>query len=111
MVVCSLHEGQDRFKRYDLHSYVIVPNHVHILVTPHVITTKWLGPLKGFTAHAANRILSREGPFWQEESYDHLVRPGEFGRITSYIENNPVKAGLAATPEGYRWSSVTANPI
>jgi REP element-mobilizing transposase RayT len=108
MVVSSLHDGQHRFQRYDLHSYVIMPNHVHILVTPHVISTKWLGPLKGFTAHEANRILNREGHFWQDESYDHLVRSGEFGRIMSYIENNAVKAGLAATPEGYRWSSAAS---
>jgi len=111
LVVASLHDGQDRFQRYDLHSYVIMPNHVHMLVTPHVIATKWLGPLKGFTAHEANRILNRAGQhFWNDESYDHLVKSGvEFDRIMSYIENNPVKAGLAATPESYRWSSAATN--
>src|SRR5438874_9522762 len=77
------------------------------LVTPHVVATKWLGPLKGFTAHEANRILYRRGqPFWQDESYDHLVRSGrEFERIRGYIETNPVKAGLAAAAERFRWSS------
>jgi hypothetical protein len=45
-------------------------------------------------------------PFWQHESYDRRVRtPEEFGKIQRYIENNPVKAGLATTPEDYRWSS------
>jgi hypothetical protein len=43
---------------------------------------------------------------WQDESYDHLVRDdNEFWRIARYIENNPVTAGLAPTPEKYRWSS------
>ena len=77
-----------------------MPNHVHLLVTPKVPATKWLGPLKGFTAHEANELLGQTGkPFWQNESYDHLVRsPQEFDRIRRYIENNPVKAGLVADP-------------
>jgi len=49
-------------------------------------------------------------PFWQDESYDRLVRDGEeFRRIARYIEMNPVKAGLAADPEDFPWSS--AGPI
>jgi putative transposase len=63
--------------------------------------------LKGFTAHEANRILGLSGqPFWQDESYDHLVRSdAEFERIRAYIENNPVKAGLVAAAESWQWSS------
>jgi len=80
-------------------------NHVHLLPTPHVLAAKWLGPLKGFTAHQANLLLGIHGPFWQEESFDRLVRPGEFDRIRAYIEQNPVKAGLASTPEQFIWSS------
>jgi hypothetical protein len=45
-------------------------------------------------------------PFWQYESYDHLVRnDSEFGKIKRYIEGNPVKAGLADAPEMFLWSS------
>jgi REP element-mobilizing transposase RayT len=85
-------------------------NHVHMLVTPHVVATKWLGPLKGFTSHQANQILGLTGRhFWQDESYDHLVRNGEeFSRIQHYIETNPVKAGLVSTPEKFPWSSRAA---
>ena len=63
--------------------------------------------IKGASAREANKILGISGkPFWQHESYDHLVRtPEEFSRIRRYIEYNPVKAGLAAIPEDYRWSS------
>lgn len=65
--------------------------------------------LKRFQAREANRILGLiEQPFWQEESYDHLVRtPEEFGRIVRYIENNPVKAGLVAEPADFPWSSAS----
>ena len=49
-------------------------------------------------------------PFWQDESFDRLVRNDtEFERIVEYIERNPVMAGLAATPEEFPWSS--ARPI
>jgi REP element-mobilizing transposase RayT len=84
-------------------------NHVHVLVTPKVAATKWLGPLKGFTSHQANAVLNSHGkPFWQEESYDHLVRSKkEFDRIQAYIENNPVKAGLVTAPELFPYSSAT----
>jgi hypothetical protein len=71
VVVHSLRDGEIRFGRYQMHSFVVMPNHVHVLVTPHVPSTRWLGPLKGFIAHEANRILGRSGPLWQDESYDH----------------------------------------
>jgi hypothetical protein len=63
--------------------------------------------LKGFCAHECNRILGRAGQtFWQDESYDHLVRSElEFGRIQRYIEQNPVTAGLALAAEQFPWSS------
>jgi REP element-mobilizing transposase RayT len=110
LVVGALGDGESRFQRYQLHSYVVMPNHVHLLVTPGVPATKWLGPLKGFTAHEANLILGLTGqPFWQNESHDHLVRsPEEFERIRRYIENNPVKAGLVTNPEEFQWSSARA---
>jgi len=107
LVATTLLDGEHRFGRYRLHAFVVMPNHVHALVTPHVVATQWLGPLKGFSAHLANQILGHVGqPFWQDESYDHLVgSDSEFGRIHAYIEQNPVIAGLAATAAEFEWSS------
>jgi REP element-mobilizing transposase RayT len=107
LVATALLDGEARFRRYQLHAFVIMPNHVHALVTPHVVATGWLGPLKGFTAHLANQVLGHVGQlFWQDESYDHLVGcDAEFGRIQAYIERNPVSAGLVAAAEVYQWSS------
>uniref|UniRef100_Q01VQ7 Transposase IS200-like domain-containing protein n=1 Tax=Solibacter usitatus (strain Ellin6076) TaxID=234267 RepID=Q01VQ7_SOLUE len=106
VVVNSLRGGEMRFGRYQMHSFVVMPNHVHLLVTPHVVATQWLGPLKGFIGYKANRILTRSGPFWQDESYDHLVRSdAEFDRIREYIENNPVKAALVSEAQQWIWSS------
>ncbi len=84
---------------YDLYAYCIMSNHVHILITiqheqrPFHRTLK---SLKGYSARKVNELLNRTGqPFWQPESYDHVVRDAnEFNRIVAYILNNPVKAGL-----------------
>ena len=109
-MVAALHDGQRRFHRYQLHAYVVMPNHVHLLVTPTVVATRWLAPLKGFTAYRANELLGRHGQaFWQDESYDHLVRSeAQFDRIQAYIEENPVKAGLVSEVQRFMWSSAAS---
>ena len=109
----ALNAGAAKLGHYDLHAYVIMANHVHVLVTPHVNPSTMLHSLKGFSAREANRLLGRTGePFWQSESYDHWVRDQrEFDRIRRYIENNPVSAGLVSQPEDYRWSSGFAGSI
>jgi len=63
--------------------------------------------LKGITAKRANTMLALTGsPFWQDESYDHLVRhEREFENIRNYIEGDPVRAGLVNEASEYRWSS------
>jgi putative transposase len=110
LVETALQDGERRFHRYEMHAYVVMPNHVHLLVTPKVVSTRWLAPLKGFTAFRANQLLGSHGKaFWQDESYDHLVRSdAEFGRICSYIEQNPVTAGLVSEAHQYPWSSATS---
>jgi putative transposase len=88
-------------------AFAVMANHVHVLLLPSVPPSRLLKSLKGLTVRAANRLLGRTGePFWQRESYDHWVRDADqFQRITAYIENNPVKAGMAARAEDYAWSS------
>jgi putative transposase len=107
MVMQAIWDGDAKFGRYDLHAFVIMPNHVHMLVTGHVPARDWLRSLKGFTGYEAIRILGLDKTaFWQHESYDHLVRNDlEFGKIKRYIEWNPVKADLADAPEMFLWSS------
>jgi len=98
-------------RAYRLHSFVVMPNHVHLLITPLEAVSKLMQSLKRFTAREGNRMLGLTGqPFWQDESYDRLVRnEAEFDRIVRYIEWNPVTVGLSATPEEFQWSS--ARPI
>lgn len=82
-------------------------NHAHILIWPKTYMSTITKSIKGYTARECNRVLARTGEnFWQDESFDHAVRnPEEFWRIKTYIERNPVKAGLVARPEDWAWSS------
>ena len=106
VVVQSLHRGAE-LGHYELACFVVMANHVHVLLLPKVPAGRLMKSLKGCTAREANRMLGRTGePFWQKESYDHWVRDErEWVRIADYIENNPVKAGLVSRADQYRWSS------
>jgi REP element-mobilizing transposase RayT len=95
--------------RYHLHDWVVMPNHVHVVVWP--MPNQLLGEIlkswKQFTSRRAKKIIGfGEEPFWQRESYDHWIRSDEEkARISRYIRNNPVTARLCACPENWRWSS------
>ncbi len=91
-------------ERYVLHDWVVMPNHVHLLIEPrgeHDLSDI-LHSLKSYTATEANRCLGRHGVFWQHESYDRLIRDqDEFNRCVYYVQQNPVRAHLAVAPEQY----------
>ena len=93
--------------QYGLHAFAVMPNHVHLLITPNHELPTILKALKSFTARRANACLARSGqPFWLAESFDHLVRDhAEFDAIRRYIEENPVRAMLVGQAEDYRLSS------
>jgi putative transposase len=93
--------------QYILRAYVVMPNHVHVLLDPLVHLHRLTSGIKGVSARAANAKLGRTGmPFWQDEPFDHWIRDaGRLARTKTYIENNPVKARLCAKPEDWPWSS------
>jgi REP element-mobilizing transposase RayT len=85
-------------------------NHVHLLFTPLRNATgdsyslaEILRGIKGSSARSINKLLNRRGPVWQDESFDRVMRPGEFGEKYDYIVLNPVSAGLCPDPTQYRW--------
>ena len=106
LVVAALQSGA-RLGHYRLGPFVVMANHVHVLLLPLVPPSQLMKTLKGFTARQANRLLDRTGePFWQKKSYDHWVRSEiEWNRIAGYTEGNPVKAGLVSRADEYPWSS------
>ena len=107
VVVAALAHGARTMDLYELHAYVVMSNHVHLLVTPHVPTPRLMQSIKGYTAREANRILGRTGgPFWQHEYFDHWIRDNsEFERVRVYVENNPVRSGIVSEACLFRWSS------
>jgi putative DNA methylase len=99
--------GETRRSFYCLSAWVVMPNHVHLLIRPLVpfpVLMRWL---EGSTARNANGILGRTGqPFWRDESYDHYLRDSsQLTRTANYIEKNPVSAGLVNSADKWLWSS------
>jgi REP element-mobilizing transposase RayT len=95
--------------RYDLYAFVVMSNHVHVLLTPRRELAEITKAIKGVTANRINERLGQHGhTVWQHESYDHWARDeAEMLRILEYIENNPVAAGLCLRPEEWQWSSAS----
>ena len=91
----------------ELHAYVVMPNHVHLLWTPMISLPDFIHRVKGATACRANKLLNQTGErFWQEGYFDRMVRRDrEFDSIRRYIEWNPVRAALVTHPEEFPWSS------
>jgi REP element-mobilizing transposase RayT len=77
---------------YALDQYVIMPNHVHVLVSPTGANelSDISGTWKRVSAHRLNKLLGRRGEFWQQENWDHVVRKPEYlERFQEYIAENP----------------------
>jgi len=93
---------------YNLRHWVLMPNHVHLLLTPleQISLEKIAHQLKGESAREINRALGRLGSLWAIETFDRYIRNEDhFLRTAQYIEGNPVKAGLCELPESWPWSS------
>ena len=98
---------RDDGKDYRLQAWVIMPNHVHLVVdvwqTP---LSKLLNRWKGRSAHDANQLLRRRGAFWQKEYFDTLMRDADqLARAIRYTEKNPTRASLARDPKEWPWGS------
>ncbi len=80
---------------YDLVSFCIMPNHIHILFKQNIELSKIMKQIKGTTSFKINKILERKGRFWENNYYDKVIRDEKhFIRTYEYIKNNPIKAGL-----------------
>lgn len=107
---CCLHDHESK---YDLHAALVMPDHVHIILTPLVSQARQevhslaeiMNAIKGASAHRINRELKRTGKAWQTESFDRVLRSSEkLDEKIRYILDNPVRKGLVSKPLDYRWS-------
>jgi len=97
-------------KKCDVHACVVLPDHVHMLVTPLPLPegdsyhslSGILHSIKSYSAKQINRLLRRQGTLWLDESYDRIMRgEKEFQEKWTYIVSNAVLRGLASVPEDY----------
>jgi REP element-mobilizing transposase RayT len=98
-------------KKWTVYAAVVLPDHVHILVQPLPgpeggvsDLAEILHSVKSYSVHAINRQRGAQGPVWQDERYDRIVRDeAEFLEKWNYLRNNPLKTGLVEHPEDYPW--------
>ncbi len=92
--------------------FVIMPDHLHLLIIPRGdIKLPWIiREIKKGSARLINKAQDREGKLWMDQYYDYMVRDEkDLLEKMNYIHNNPVKRGLVQDAEKYRFSS--ANPV
>jgi putative transposase len=94
--------------RFQLHEFVIMPDHFHLIVTPakDVSLEKALQYIKGGFSFRAKKELGFGSLVWEESFTNHRIRDAEdYESHREYIHHNPVKAGLAKMPSEYPYSS------
>ncbi|WCJ57904.1 alanine--tRNA ligase-related protein [Fontisphaera persica] len=105
-----------REKRYFLYAACVMPDHVHLLIEPQIkqedasgtpvfwSLTEILHGIKSFTAHQINRLRGADGPVWEKESFDRLIRgQADLEEKFHYICQNPWRAKIVSESEGYPW--------
>ena len=98
-------------QRYRLLAWVIMPNHIHVLIETREDwpMSRLIRSWKTWTSRHANATLGLTGAFWQREYHDRFIRDADhYAAVTHYIENNPVKARLCARAEDWPWSSASS---
>jgi len=94
-------------KRYRLITWVIMPNHIHVLILPKVSLSSIVHSWKSFTAHQINKLLNRKGSVWRDDYFDMFIRDERhFYYVKNYIEMNPVRAGLVKDKKDWCWSGI-----
>ena len=100
------HLQQHRRTEYLLHAFVIMPEHVHLLLTPTTTLERSMQMIKGGFSHKYHQANGNSNPVWQRGFTDHRVRDRrDYTARKKYLEHNPVARGLCTVTEAYRWSS------
>ncbi len=94
---------------FDLFGYCLMPDHLHVLLSPGqsgLGTDTWLQRFKSFTGKKWAAVHSGE-VLWQRSAYDHVCRKGETAQtVLTYIVNNPVRRGLIGCWTDWPWTKV-----
>ncbi len=93
---------------YQLHEFVVMPNHLHLLLTPHETTSleKCIQFIKGASSHEIHKQRTHKLEIWQKSFHDWTIRDeSDWHEKTQYIRMNPVRAKLVDKPEDWLPSS------
>lgn len=96
----------------DVHAYVLMPNHVHLLVTPRRASSisKAMQSVGARYAQYVNSTYRRSGTVWEGRYRSTVIDPDDYLLCCMcYIELNPVRAGIVPHPRRYQWSSYRRN--
>ena len=97
-----------REQRYELHAFVVMPEHVHLLLTParDVTIERAIQLIKGAYSHELGSSIGRNSEIWQRGFTDHRIRDSaDFTHHRDYIHRNPVERHLVTNPCEYRYCS------
>ncbi|HEV2699513.1 MAG TPA: transposase, partial [Terriglobales bacterium] len=100
--------GYRRQGKFRLHAFVIMPEHVHLLLTPaeYVTLERAMQLIKGGYSHAFGSEFGKQKEVWQRGFTDHRIRDcADFENHRLYVHENPVKRGLVENPMEYRYCS------
>jgi len=106
LLVTALFGYRDKGE-FRLHEFVIMPNHIHLLIsTDETHVGRAMQMVKGGFSHALGKSGLKLKAVWQPSYYEHRVRDmEEYARMRSYIHQNPVRRGLAGIATEYSYSS------
>ncbi|MDO8490973.1 MAG: transposase, partial [Dehalococcoidia bacterium] len=100
--------------RHQVHAYVLMPDHAHLVVTPRADSSvsRLMHSLKLHTARQIGALSGSGGGIWQARFYERALRtPVDVMKAVAYVHDNPIKAGLANLPEEYVWSSYCSSAL
>ena len=107
--VCNSVETAATLLSFRLHGHCLMPDHLHVLLSPARSGKSvgvWLRQFKAYTSHEY-RDFGGTPPLWQRSAYDHVCREGETAEnVLTYIVNNPVRAGLVDCWQDWPWTKV-----
>jgi putative transposase len=108
IIEAKLFEYRDKGS-YLVHRYVVMPDHLHAILTPGRTTTleRAVGLIKGGSSFDIGKTFAMKFPVWHEGFAEHLIRDqDDYDSHVRYIDSNPVKAGLVREAGGYPYCSL-----
>ena len=109
MELLARYKERDKFKLYH---YVLMTNHVHLVLEPTETTDGLAAIMKGINLSYAQhykREYNHIGHFWQDRYKSIIISKDDYLLVCgSYVELNPVRAGMVTDPRAYHWSSYNA---